>query len=177
MVCEECQKKLNKLITVDDKNRRQYGNLKIKDLTYKIKSKYKMNFCKNCTGRCEGENNYCLTCAHKNGICEMCGKKLINTIMFKFCDIEGKDYLRKKRSMANSKILSEKIIKEKGLKKIIEKNKNKNKNIKKINDNNQEKKDKEKKEIKPKKEFIPLTLNEDEKNNNNENSYDEIINL
>ena len=114
MVCEECQKKLNKLITVDDKNRRQYGNLKIKDLTYKIKSKYKMKFCKNCTGRCEGENNYCLTCAHKNGICEMCGKKLINTIMFKFCDIEGKDYLRKKRSMANSKILSEKIIKEKG---------------------------------------------------------------
>ena len=176
MVCEECQKKLNKLITVDDKNRRQYGNLKIKDLTYKIKSKFKMRFCKNCKGRCEGENNYCLTCAHKNGICEICGKKLINTIMFKFCDIESKDYLRKKRSMANSKILSEKIIKEKGLDQIIEKNrKNKNKYNKKIKDNKKEKKEKD--EIKPKKEFIPLTLNEDEKNNNSENLYDEIINL
>ena len=128
-----------------------------------------MRFCKNCKGRCEGENNYCLTCAHKNGICEICGKKLINTIMFKFCDIESKDYLRKKRSMANSKILSEKIIKEKGLDKIIEKNR-KNKNNKKI-------KDKEKNEIKPKKEFIPLKLNEDEKNNNSENLYDEIINF
>ena len=39
------------------------------------------------------------------------------------------------------------------------------------------KKKKEKDEIKPKKEFIPLTLNEDEKNNNSENLYDEIINL
>ena len=173
MVCEDCQKKLNKLATVDDQKRRQYGNLKIKDLTYKIKSKFKMRFCKNCKGRCEGENNYCLTCAHKNGICEICGKKLINTIMFKFCDIESKDYLRKKRSMANSKILSEKIIKEKGLDQIIEKNrKNKNKYNKKIKDNK-----KEKDEIKPKKEFIPLTLNEDEKNNNSENLYDEIINL
>jgi hypothetical protein len=173
MVCEDCQKKLNKLVTVDDQKRRQYGNLKIKDLTYKIKSKFKMRFCKNCKGRCEGENNYCLTCAHKNGICEICGKKLINTIMFKFCDIESKDYLRKKRSMANSKILSEKIIKEKGLDQIIEKNrKNKNKYNKKIKDNNEEKD-----EIKPKKEFIPLTLNEDEKNNNSENLYDEIINL
>ena len=176
MVCEECQKKLNKLVTVDDQKRRQYGNLKIKDLTYKIKSKFKMRFCKNCKGRCEGENNYCLTCAHKNGICEICGKKLINTIMFKFCDIESKDYLRKKRSMANSKILSEKIIKEKGLDQIIEKNrKNKNKYNKKIKDNKKEKKEKD--EIKPKKEFIPLTLNEDEKNNNSENLYDEIINL
>ena len=176
MVCEDCQKKLNKLVTVDDQKRRQYGNLKIKDLTYKIKSKFKMRFCKNCKGRCEGENNYCLTCAHKNGICEICGKKLINTIMFKFCDIESKDYLRKKRSMANSKILSEKIIKEKGLDQIIEKNrKNKNKYNKKIKDNNEEKKEKD--EIKPKKEFIPLTLNEDEKNNNSENLYDEIINL
>ena len=176
MVCEDCQKKLNKLVTVDDQKRRQYGNLKIKDLTYKIKSKFKMRFCKNCKGRCEGENNYCLTCAHKNGICEICGKKLINTIMFKFCDIESKDYLRKKRSMANSKILSEKIIKEKGLDQIIEKNrKNKNKYNKKIKDNKKEKKEKD--EIKPKKEFIPLTLNEDEKNNNSENLYDEIINL
>ena len=176
MVCEECQKKLNKLVTVDDQKRRQYGNLKIKDLTFKIKSKYKMKFCMNCKGRCEGENNYCLTCAHKKGICELCGKKLINTIMFKFCDIESKDYLRKKRSMANSKILSEKIIKEKGLDQIIEKNrKNKNKYNKKIKDNKKEKKEKD--EIKPKKEFIPLTLNEDEKNNNSENLYDEIINL
>ena len=176
MVCEDCQKKLNKLVTVDDQKRRQYGNLKIKDLTYKIKSKFKMRFCKNCKGRCEGENNYCLTCAHKNGICEICGKKLINTIMFKFCDIESKDYLRKKRSMANSKILSEKIIKEKGLDQIIEKNrKNKNKYNKKIKDNKKEKKEKD--EIKPKKEFIPLTLNEDEKNNNSENLYDEIINF
>ena len=173
MVCEDCQKKLNKLITVDDQKRRLYGNLKAKDLTYKSKLKFKMKFCENCKGRCEGENKYCLTCAHKKGICELCGKKLINTIMFRFCDIEEKDYLRKKRSMANSKILSEKIIKEKGLDQIIEKNrKNKNKYNKKIKDNK-----KEKDEIKHKKEFIPLTLNEDEKNNNSENLYDEIINL
>ena len=92
MVCDECQKKLNKLITVDDKKRRQYGNLKIKDLTFKIKSKYKMKFCKNCKGRCEDENNYCNTCAHKKGICEICGKKIVNTNMFRFCDVESKDF-------------------------------------------------------------------------------------
>ena len=171
MVCEDCQKKLNKLVTVDDQKRRLYGNLKAKDLTYKSKLKFKMKFCENCKGRCEGENKYCLTCAHKKGICELCGKKLINTIMFRFCDIEEKDYLRKKRSMANSKILSDKIIKEKGLDKIIEDNKGKKKHhiIK-------DKKEK-KLEIKPKKEFIPLTLNEDEKNEKDENAYDEIINL
>ena len=73
--------------------------------------------------------------------------------------------------MANSKILSDKIIKEKGLDKIIEDNKGKKKHhiIK-------DKKEK-KLEIKPKKEFIPLTLNEDEKNEKDENAYDEIINL
>ena len=42
MVCEDCQKKINKLITVDDQKRRLYGNLKAKDLTYKSKLKFKM---------------------------------------------------------------------------------------------------------------------------------------
>ena len=82
--------------------------------------------------------------------------------------------------MENSKILSQQIIKEKGLDKILEKNnkkiKNKIKKHTKIKEKNDINEKKEKNEIKNKKEFIPLILNEDEKDNN-ENSFDEIINM
>ena len=131
----------------------------------------------------ENNNKYCITCAYKKGICEMCGKQLTNTKMYKFNDVDEKDLKRRKKTMERSRIISEEIKKEKG---IIEPKKEKVKIIKKnkhIIDNKKEIKAIES-IIKEKKPYIPLFNEEDKKDIDSRNEpqinfdeYDEVINL
>jgi len=51
--------------------------------------------CLICKGRTEGCNKkYCHTCAYQKGICEMCGKKVLDVKMYKQSDV---DKVRKKK--------------------------------------------------------------------------------
>lgn len=180
MVCDECSRKIKSLATVDDKNKRVYGKVKIEIKKYSNIKNFNGK-CLSCTGRVENNNKYCLTCAYKKGICEMCGKQLTNTKMYKYNDIDEKDLKRRKKTMERSRIISEEIKKEKG---IIEpkKEKRKEQHIKEI------KKNKEinsiKNTIKDKKPYIPLFTEEDKKDIDSSNEpqinlddYDEVINL
>lgn len=190
MVCDQCARKLSNLVTVDDRNKRIYGNLKVESSKKYSNGKYSMNECVKCKGRAEGKNEYCLTCAYKMGICEMCGKKLMNTKMYKYNDINNKDDKRKKKVMERSRLISEEIIKEKKLIKAAEKKEdNKNDNKEDLHNKTDSKEDlhnkddskeenKKQNEIK-KKEFVPL-INLDDNNNSKDSlkdEYDEIIYL
>ena len=171
MVCDDCAKKIKKLITIDNKNERKFGKLKIK-----LKNEVSVTKCKICNCKCENNNKFCLICAFKEGICEKCGKKIFNKNLYKFQDTHYKDYLRKKRNIQMNIDLNKKLIKEKGLDKLFEnKKKKKFKKIIKNNNNNNNNNNNEKKVFK---ELLPL--NEDE-NNNKKNKeldltqFDEII--
>lgn len=51
--------------------------------------------CLICKGRTGGNNKkYCHTCAYVKGICEMCGKKILDVSMYKQSDV---DKVRKKK--------------------------------------------------------------------------------
>ena len=182
MVCDECSRKIKSLATVDDNNKRVYGKVKIEIKKYS-NIKYFNLKCLSCTGRVENNNKYCITCAYKKGICEVCGKQLTNTKMYKYNDVDEKDLKRRKKTMERSRIISEEIKKEKG---IIEPKKEKVKIIKKDKHIKENKKEIKANEsiIKEKKPYIPLFTEEDKKDIDSSNEpqinfdeYDEVINL
>ena len=168
MVCDDCAKKSKKLITIDNKNERKFGKLKIK-----LKNEVSITKCPICNCKCENNNKFCLICAFKEGICEKCGKKIFNKNLYKFQDTHYKDYLRKKRNIQQNVELNKQLIKEKGLDKLLKKKKKlkiEKKNVENnININNK----------KIYKELLPL--NEDDNNNKNKEldltQFDEIIEI
>lgn len=179
MVCDECARKISNLVTVDDKNKRMFGKVKI-DIKKLGGGKEIYNKCLSCKGRAEDKNKFCLTCAYRKGICEMCGKQLTKNKMYKYNDVDEKDIKRKKKMMERSRIISEDIKKEKGIvepTKNIKKNKKIEIDIKRNRDSNI---DITKKEKKP---FVPLFTEEDKKEMEDNKGkvkneeYDEIINL
>ena len=181
MVCDECARKISNLVTVDDKSRRMYGKVKI-EIKKLGGGKEIYNKCLSCKGRAEDKNKYCLTCAYRKGVCEMCGKQLTKNKMYKYNDVDEKDIKRKKKMMERSRIISEEIKKEKGIAELT-KNVKKNKKIEIDSRQNKDNTNNEniKKEKKP---FVPLFTEEDKKemedNKGNEvtnEEYDEIINL
>ena len=170
MVCDDCAKKSKKLITIDNKNERKFGKLKIK-----LKNEVSVTKCPICNCKCENNNKFCLICAFKEGICEKCGKKIFNKNLYKFQDTHYKDYLRKKRNIQQNVELNKQLIKEKGLDKLLKKKKKfkkiEKKNVENNNINNNNKK--------IYKELLPL--NEDDNNNKNKEldltQFDEIIEI
>ncbi|XKL67733.1 hypothetical protein PGB90_003224 [Kerria lacca] len=92
MVCQDCEKKLGRVITPDPwkigaRNTVESGGRKLgenKLLTAK-KSRFspynsKFQQCRICrTSVHQAGSSYCQACAYKKGICAMCGKKLIDT--------------------------------------------------------------------------------------------------
>ena len=47
-----------------------------------------INKCNICKGKTEGKHNkFCHTCSYKKGICEMCGKKVVDVSMYRQSDV------------------------------------------------------------------------------------------
>lgn len=124
MVCDECQSKVDKLATPEvkfdskdtvqpDRVIKGKGNLLFKKYTQGTQALVK---CHGCESRAEKNNKYCLTCAYMKGICEMCGKKIADTQMYKFTDVNYKDNKRKVKMMERSREISKSILKKKSVK-------------------------------------------------------------
>mmetsp|Transcript_9089 Transcript_9089/g.8012 ORF Transcript_9089/g.8012 Transcript_9089/m.8012 type:complete len:100 (+) Transcript_9089:36-335(+) len=95
MVCDKCEKKLDKIVTPDawkdgarnitkgkDGGRSIGGNsmlAKKKSYSYDpLAAK-----CKNCKCNLNGKSIYCQSCAYAKGICSMCGVKILETKFYK----------------------------------------------------------------------------------------------
>mmetsp|Transcript_21318 Transcript_21318/g.24777 ORF Transcript_21318/g.24777 Transcript_21318/m.24777 type:complete len:99 (+) Transcript_21318:26-322(+) len=94
MVCEGCQKKLDKLIVPDKWKEGARNTTKGDDGGRKLgvnmlleKKKFKYNpfasKCKTCKAVVENEAQYCHTCAYTKGVCSMCGVKVLNTKFYR----------------------------------------------------------------------------------------------
>lgn len=96
MVCEKCEKKLGKVITPDPwksgaRNTVESGGRKVNENKALTASKNRFNpytskfeTCKICRQKVhQVGSHYCQPCAYKKGICAMCGKKLLNTKLYK----------------------------------------------------------------------------------------------
>jgi hypothetical protein len=168
MVCENCEKKLFSLATINDNNKRIYGHLKLESHKKYLNSNIVMSQCPLCGGRAEGKNKYCLTCAHKKGICEMCGKKLTRTSMYRYNDVDDKDTKRRIKAMERSRIISQEMKKERGVvDPTIKKKKRIGKKIKPISNINLFNE-----ESKPKQKLLPLEKEENDIKDGNTNSED-----
>jgi hypothetical protein len=186
MVCEDCARKNEKLVTPvmysESSDKTGASKSVIKNM---ILHKRKYEFdpmgirCLTCKGRVENKNKYCLTCAYKNGICEMCGKKLVNTKLYKYSDIDPKDAKRKLKMEEKTRNIASKIIVSKGLNKIEGKILNKfHKNIK--NDNNDKTVENEIFDINEEEAKLFGETGEDQGSKPpeiEENEYDEIIKI
>ena len=117
MVCDECAKrKKNDKVSI-----------------YFSGQNYKTSTCQECKSNCEYSFKYCLLCAFKLGICEKCGNKIFDNSIYKYCDTDPKEYLRKKRSKITSNAVNKHLINKKKLKSMTNKTKKAIKN--KINEN------------------------------------------
>jgi cysteine-rich PDZ-binding protein len=91
MVCESCEARLSKVIvpdkwkdgakntvtsggTVAGKTNKALGKLKAHDAYIP-----KEQICRICKTKTQFGYNFCNNCAHKKGLCTMCGKKVIDT--------------------------------------------------------------------------------------------------
>lgn len=96
MVCDNCQKKLGKVITPDPwksgaRNTTEGGGRKLNENKALTASKgrfnpYKAKFegCRICKQKVHQVGSYyCQPCAYKKGICSMCGKQIIDTKSYK----------------------------------------------------------------------------------------------
>ncbi|XP_055919211.1 cysteine-rich PDZ-binding protein [Eupeodes corollae] len=96
MVCEKCEAKLSKIITPDPwkagaRNTTKPGGRKVnenKALTSAREKASPMSRslapCRICRQKVyQAGSHYCQSCAYKKGICAMCGKKLMDTKMYK----------------------------------------------------------------------------------------------
>jgi hypothetical protein len=88
MVCAACETKLNKIAVPDkwkDGARNVVGPIKAGGgKTNKVLSKLKSqwipneNCCRLCKTKVQEKYHYCNDCAHKKGICTMCGKRAVD---------------------------------------------------------------------------------------------------
>ena len=107
MVCESCEKRLKAKVCVPDKwkdgaqNTNELkvgGGSKVSSATgekvgktnkalEKLKASEtwipKETICRICKSKTQVNMNFCNDCAHKKGICAMCGKKVVDTSMHK----------------------------------------------------------------------------------------------
>lgn len=97
MVCQDCEKKLGRVITPDTwksgaRNTIESGGRKIGEnkLLSAKKSRFnpytsaKFQQCRICrTSVHQAGSYYCQACAYKKGICAMCGKKLLDTSKYR----------------------------------------------------------------------------------------------
>lgn len=96
MVCDNCEKKLSKLVTPDpwkgdNSKNGSSEKRKINENKALTSSKNKFNPlsrtlapCRICRQKVHQEgSHYCQSCAYKKGICAMCGKKLLNIKNYK----------------------------------------------------------------------------------------------
>ena len=92
MVCESCESKLSAKLIVPDKwkegsKNNVSGGGVIAGKTNKILSRLKAQdswipkdqLCRICKSKIQLPYYFCNDCAHKKGICTMCGKKVIDT--------------------------------------------------------------------------------------------------
>lgn len=187
MVCDDCQNKIGKLVTPDVKfGSKSNSNVKVNVNMILSKKKDSLNAlgikCLICRTRVESKNKYCLTCAFSKGLCEMCGKKISETKMYRNTDVDWKDNKRKNEMIEKTKSLSNKLL--------IEKNiiKNEDKSLKKKRNRTEEKPQeitqKNKREDSHEMKSINETHEEEGKEkendinyNQDEYEYDEIIKL
>ncbi|KAJ1455361.1 microtubule-associated protein CRIPT-domain-containing protein [Pelagophyceae sp. CCMP2097] len=123
MVCQDCEKKLTKVIVPDkwkdgarnvsdDGGRATtYKNslLQVRGSTQRYTAG--VNSCKICKSKVAQEAHYCQECAHQNGICAMCGKR-VEDLRF---DNRGKvQNLKFKKSLEARKEDAEKPDRDKG---------------------------------------------------------------
>ena len=89
-------KKLGKLITpevIRNRNEILQSKSTRKVNANMLLEKYKNRFeytnkCNICKAKTEGKHNkFCHTCAYTKGICEICGKKVIDVTMYKQSDV------------------------------------------------------------------------------------------
>lgn len=91
MVCSKCEKKLAKLANPDvwregGRNSTMYGKsggrVIGENMLLKHKARDKANpyqsKCKTCKCSVHQQGVYCSECAYKNGLCAMCGKKMVD---------------------------------------------------------------------------------------------------
>eukprot|EP01067_Filipodium_phascolosomae_P007788 Filipodium_phascolosomae@DN639_c0_g1_i1.p1 len=92
MVCDKCEKKLTKIITPDvwktgsrnvmggkDGGRKTNENsLLSSKKRFNTRSEPYMNKCQYCHSSLYQGGLYCASCAHKKGLCTMCGKKMVD---------------------------------------------------------------------------------------------------
>mmetsp|Transcript_23944 Transcript_23944/g.26567 ORF Transcript_23944/g.26567 Transcript_23944/m.26567 type:complete len:99 (-) Transcript_23944:100-396(-) len=94
MVCEKCEKKLARVICQDPwkdgaRNTVESGGKKVGKIrtTSTRRSKRRASpyskVCRICHAKLHVTGNYCNDCAYKKGICTMCGRKILDTKMYK----------------------------------------------------------------------------------------------
>jgi len=91
MVCEKCEKKLATLVTPEvwkeGGRETKFGGRKASNTTLSKQSVRSgnpyANKCKLCNSKINGVGHYCHGCAYKKGICSMCGRKILDTSMYK----------------------------------------------------------------------------------------------
>lgn len=94
MVCTKCEKKLKSLANPDvwrdgGKNSTQYGKAGARAVGQNMLLKHKQkerfnpyqNKCKICRSAMSQQGEYCPGCAYKQGVCQMCGKKMVDVSM------------------------------------------------------------------------------------------------
>lgn len=196
MVCSECAKKEEKLVTPEfTKSKLNMSLLSSSSSERKVNQNMMLNKrkfafdpmsakCILCKGRVENKNKYCLTCAYTKGLCERCGKKIVDTKMMKFTDVDVKDSKRKEKMSEKTKKISEKAH-------LKLQQKETNKGLKSLNilskeENSKTAKEKPKENIKPvikldklddKKEIEKIANDVLEDILSDENEYDEVIKI
>eukprot|EP00389_Voromonas_pontica_P012061 GDKH01018492.1.p2 GENE.GDKH01018492.1~~GDKH01018492.1.p2 ORF type:complete len:93 (+),score=5.52 GDKH01018492.1:116-394(+) len=88
MVCDKCEKKQAKLATPSvwkaGTDARKIGGNKLLDKRSKAINLDPYGCkCKNCNSSMHVKGVYCTDCAYKEGRCQMCGKKTLDTKMYK----------------------------------------------------------------------------------------------
>ncbi|XP_055705714.1 cysteine-rich PDZ-binding protein [Phlebotomus papatasi] len=91
MVCEKCEKKLDRIVTPDTwksgaRNTVESGGRKINENKAITTARQRFNPiaktfppCRICRQKVhQAGSHYCQSCAYKKGICSMCGKKMID---------------------------------------------------------------------------------------------------
>ena len=91
MVCDKCEKKLAKLVTPETwregsqtvQDRRSVNsNMMLKSRARHRNTPIGKN-CRICEKSIQAEFNYCHACAYSRGICPRCGKKVLDTKLYK----------------------------------------------------------------------------------------------
>ena len=112
MSCEECQK--------------NQSNNKI-SIFFQNNKNVQTAICKSCETWCQPNMMYCILCANRLGLCQKCGKRIFDNTMYKYSDLQWKDYLRKRRAKKISTEINNRLIKKMNLDELRPKQKTKKK--------------------------------------------------